>query len=450
MPVKLSTTVKSISSIPNPTNATLLGEFYEYMKANGTSESYQNGNLKILIYFARFLGTKTEFYDINKKEQIVAFLNIRIKDSVADPDKRWIRTWNDYLQRIKYFFRWLLNYKHKANSCDEILPNSEWITPAFAQIKEKRTKRLSPYLESELWERDEILTIIKYEQYKRNKAALSLLWDLDARNHEVTLLQIKHIRLKERYGEGEIPHQSKTGTGPVLLRSSFPYVRDWLNEHPFKNEPNARLICNLLTGGPITADTLCTVMKQLKSRIIRLIESGSITDENERLTLEHLIKAKRWNPYCIRHSAITSDSDFLPEYALKKKVRWSMNSKQGARYIKRRMGNDLKNQILLRDGIITEESVTTQRKPSVIPCPRCNLVNASENKYCSSCSYPLTPSAFEEIKEAENMKIQTLQQKYEQDMNAIREQMNHIILMIQQNPTLAQIKPEALIKKRLD
>jgi hypothetical protein len=25
------------------------------------------------------------------------------------------------------------------------------------------------------------------------------------------------------------------------------------------------------------------------------------------------------NPYCIRHSAITADSDYLPEYALKKK-----------------------------------------------------------------------------------------------------------------------------------
>jgi hypothetical protein len=58
--------------------------------------------------------------------------------------------------------------------------------------------------------------------------------------------------------------------------------------------------------------------------------------------LEYLLNTKRWNPYCIRHSSISSDSDFLPEYALKKKVRWSMNSKQGARYIKRRMGNDLK------------------------------------------------------------------------------------------------------------
>ncbi|MFZ0514431.1 MAG: hypothetical protein WAM14_22695 [Candidatus Nitrosopolaris sp.] len=45
------------------------------------------------------------------------------------------------------------------------------------------------------------------------------------------------------------PHEAKTGTGPILLTCSFPYVRDWLNEHSFKNTPEARLICNLHTGG---------------------------------------------------------------------------------------------------------------------------------------------------------------------------------------------------------
>jgi integrase/recombinase XerD len=418
MPIKLSTTINTITSIPNSTNAELLREFHQYMKANGTSESYQNGNLKIMIYFAKFLGPSVDLYSINKKEHIIAFLDTKIKDSVADPDKRWIRTWNDYLQRIKYFIRWLWNCKQKENKGNEILPNSDWITPVFAQIKEKRTKRISPYLESELWERDEILTIIKYESYKRNKAALSLLWDLDARNHEVTLLKIKHIRLKERYGEGEIPHESKTGTGPILLTCSFPYVRDWLNEHPFKNEANARLICNLLTGGPIKADSLCTVMKQLRKRIVRLLENGSITDENEHQKLELLIKTKRWNPYCIRHSAITSDSDYLPEYALKKKVRWSMNSKQSARYIKRRMGNDLKQKILLQNGIISEQQI--EKKPSILNCPKCSLVNAIETKYCSKCSYPLVPSAFDEIKAAEDEKIQALETKYEQVNSAFQ------------------------------
>ena len=134
------------------------------------------------------------------------------------------------------------------------------------------------------------LSIIKYEPYKRNKAAL--LWDLDGRNHEVTLLKIKHIRLRDKYGEGEIPYESKTGTGPTLLTCSFPYVRDWLNEHPFRNEANARLICNLVTGAPIKPDALCTMMKQLRKR------------SNHRS--EFLLKAKRWNPYCIRRSAITS------------------------------------------------------------------------------------------------------------------------------------------------
>ena len=94
---------------------------------------------------------------------------------------------------------------------EDVAPQSDWETPVFARIKEKKTKRISPYSETELWERDEILFILKYEPYKRNKAALALFWDLDARNHEIILLKIKHIRLRERYGEGEIPYQAKTG-----------------------------------------------------------------------------------------------------------------------------------------------------------------------------------------------------------------------------------------------
>jgi integrase/recombinase XerD len=185
----------------------------------------------------------------------------------------------------------------------------------------------------------------------------------------VTLLKIKHVRLKEKYGEGEIPNEAKTGTGPILLTYSFPYVRDWLNEHPFRNEPNARLICNLLTGGPIKPDCLCTVMKQLRKRIIRLLEcdnSSLSVDKAEKEKLQYLVKTKKWNPYCVRHSSITSDSDYLPEYALKKKVRWSMNSKQGARYIKRRMGNDLKQKILVQNGIIAEQQI--EKRPSVLNC----------------------------------------------------------------------------------
>ncbi len=57
-----------------------------------------------------------------------------------DPDKKWITTWNDYLWRIKYFYRWLYNAKDKGMNAKSY---DSWITPSFINIKMKRTKRLS-------------------------------------------------------------------------------------------------------------------------------------------------------------------------------------------------------------------------------------------------------------------------------------------------------------------
>jgi hypothetical protein len=100
-----------------------------------------------------------------------------------------------------------------------------------------------------------------------------------------------------------------------------------------------------------------------------------------------------------------------------------MNSKQGSRYIKRRMGNDLKEKILVYNGIITGDEI--HKKPSILTCPRCSLINAIENKYCSKCSYPLAQLAFDEIKEAENAKVQAMTEKYEQEIKSIREEMEN-------------------------
>ena len=209
----------------------LFHKFVDFMKGTDTSEKYQRVNLIVVILFAKSLGPDKRLSEVNRKEDIISFLDTLKKDVAIDPDKKWIRTWNDYLQRIKYFMRWLHN--------DPSLPISEWQTPRLAQIKKKKTSRVSPYVESELWERDDLLTVVKYESHKRNKAALTLLWDLNARNHEVTLLKVKHIRLGRTIRRGRDSSRIKDWSGPALLMCSFPYVRDWLNEHPFRNEPNA-------------------------------------------------------------------------------------------------------------------------------------------------------------------------------------------------------------------
>jgi hypothetical protein len=95
MPVRLSTTVSKITSLGNSTNAALMIEFYQYMKNNGTSESHTNNSLKTNMAFAKFLGPNLTFYNIQRKEEITAFLDTKIITLEEDPDKKWITTWND-------------------------------------------------------------------------------------------------------------------------------------------------------------------------------------------------------------------------------------------------------------------------------------------------------------------------------------------------------------------
>lgn len=66
----------------------------------------------------------------------------------------------------------------------------------------------------------------------------------------------------------------------------------------------------------------------------------------------------------------------------------------------------------------------------------------------------LTYDAYNETLEKENLReseLKQLKEKYELDLEAIREEtsqkFNQIMAMIQQNPQLAQIKPEVLASK---
>jgi integrase/recombinase XerD len=102
-------------------------------------QKHQNNNLKAITTYSKFLGPLDSLYQIKSKRQIISLLDIKIKILEEDPDKRWITTWNDYLGRIKYFFRWLYNCKDK--DFDDV-PYSDWATPDFVRIKKKKSKRM--------------------------------------------------------------------------------------------------------------------------------------------------------------------------------------------------------------------------------------------------------------------------------------------------------------------
>jgi hypothetical protein len=67
----LETTRGKISAVQNQVNASLIEEFYQFMQGNGTSDKYQNNNLKAMINYAQWLDTtsggKTNLFDIDKQ-----------------------------------------------------------------------------------------------------------------------------------------------------------------------------------------------------------------------------------------------------------------------------------------------------------------------------------------------------------------------------------------------
>ena len=79
MPLKLSTTIGKIQKISNSKNIEIINDFLEYMRINGSSEHHQNNNLKVVLAFGNFIDKDISFYDINKKEQILEFLNTKVK-----------------------------------------------------------------------------------------------------------------------------------------------------------------------------------------------------------------------------------------------------------------------------------------------------------------------------------------------------------------------------------
>ena len=215
------------------------------------------------------------------------------------------------------------------------------------------------------------------------------------------------------YQYAEVLMNGKTGTRPIPLIDSIPYLKDYLDhEHPQPTNPNSPLICGTGKGlgRHIQPTRIAEIYDEYKKEIFpKLLESPNVLPEDKQ-KIRELLK-KPWNPYIRRHGALTEKSTILKEHVLRQHAGWSGSSQMHLKYL-HYFGNESNESLLEAYGIVAKGQQLDQLRPK--QCPNCSEPNKPDSKFCAKCRMVLTYDVYNETIEEKQDKDKEVQSLKEQ------------------------------------
>jgi integrase/recombinase XerD len=285
------------------------------------------------------------------RNDILAFLNSYRKIDASDPLHKWIGTYNLYRAIFVTFFKWL-HYP-------DIEPKKRPKPACIDNIPKLKRKETSIYKPTDLWTQEDDLLFLKYCPSKRDRCYHAISRDLSCRPAEILDLRIKdvHFKVVGNYQYAEVLVNGKTGSRPIPLINSIPYLKDWLDDHPQRGNPNAFLIPSFQRrnyGRRMSGVGLHKIYcKHYRREFFpKLLEDPSIPPEDKH-KIQELLK-KPFNPYIRRHSALTEKSKILKEHVLRQHSGWSPRSQMHLKYL-HYFGNESSESLLQAYGIVNPD-----------------------------------------------------------------------------------------------
>ncbi|MBV8518814.1 MAG: tyrosine-type recombinase/integrase [Acidobacteria bacterium] len=266
-------------------------------------------------------------------------------------------TISTYKAIIKRFYTWLNNPADFGRRASVPLLVS-WIT---THVRTKEKKKLQ---RNELLTPADVERVITVARNPRDKALLAILWETGGRIAEIGNRQIKDAVAASVGYTLEV--NGKTGVRSPLIVSSAPLLAQWLNNHPFKTDPEA----------PLWVRQQCTKPLPVLYQALR------------KLIHDYFVQAgitKRVYPHLFRHSRATYvlASGLMTEAQAKAYFGWSPNSEQLATYA-HLLASDANAAILRENNLVQQREVTDELR--AITCYRCHALNAPTNDYCTTCN----------------------------------------------------------------
>ncbi|HXP53017.1 MAG TPA: hypothetical protein VN922_23940, partial [Bacteroidia bacterium] len=312
------------------------------------SQNYTRMQIQALVELSEY--SKQKPFEQLSKEDVLSFLDKFRKTEDRDPLHKWIGTYNLKREILRQFFTWQ-NDPHtgrKQRKRPKIMEN----IPKF------KRKEVSIYKPTDLWTGEDDLLFLRYCPNKRDRCYHTLSRDSSCRPDELVKLRAKDVIFKTSgdYQYAEITVNGKTGSRTIPLFSCIPYLKDWLDEHPQRGNPNTMLFPSMsdknfgrkMTGG----EAINLVYRRYKLNYFPgLLENPNVAPE-DKIKIKELLK-KPWNPYIRRHSALTEKAQILKEPILKQHAGWSGRSQMNLKY-EHWFGNESSHSLLEAYGILPQ------------------------------------------------------------------------------------------------
>jgi len=321
------------AAIPEEDRA-LIKEFVHYKTASENLKlSGQDKYLRFLVLIAeRYLDGRT--YASLTREDVLEIVSNIERSSMSD----WTK--HSYRVSLKTFLVW-------AGKGKEVV----WI------------KTPKPHkLPDEILNEEEISRMIDSALSLRDKAFIACLYEGGFRVGELGGLRIKDIEF-DRYGAIAMV-TGKTGMRRVRLIWSMPYLSQWLEAHPQREDRMAPVWVNQYGE----ASRYPAIREQL------------------RLIAKRAGIKKKVNPHNFRHSRSTHLASRLTESQMEEYLGWVQGSKMPSIYV-HMSGRDLDGDLLKMYGL--EDKHDEPVKLKMQECPHCRTVNTAGARICINCRKPL-------------------------------------------------------------
>jgi integrase/recombinase XerD len=398
---------KDLTRNVSPENALNIAEYVLAMKTEtNLSDAYRSITIRTLSLLSRFSRNKS--FASMTREDVLFYLDSSRKSDPIDQLHKWIGTYNLRKIILLRFFKWLY---HPGDE-----PKKRKIPQVMDNIPMLKRREQSIYRPTDIWTVDDDILFLKYCPNKRDRCYHAISRDTSCRPNEILRLRIKDVMFKtngDNYQYAEVLVNGKTGSRSTPLFNSIPYVKDWLDEHIQRGNPNAFLIpCRNRknSGRRLSGISINQIYRTYKTKYFpKLLQDPNVPTEDKN-KIKELLK-KPWNPYIRRHSALTEKSTILKEHTLRQHAGWSGRSQMHLKYI-HYFGNESSEGILEAYGIIPKDK---QRSDALKPkqCPNCNEPNKRDSRFCTKCRMVLTYDAYNKVIELTTMKDKRLEEVIE-------------------------------------